>query len=188
MVVAEPKVSFSIKGSQFLLNGEPFVIRSGEIHCSRILVEAMGRVNFGPSMRDEIKGITNRAEYGWLTLFDWEISNFPLDEDHLKSLKFQTEPLPPGIPGFYRGAFTVDEPGDTFLDLRGWGKGYVWVNGRLLGRYWSIGPQQTLYLPGVWLKAGENSVTVLDLFSSAGPHSLAGLEIPILEELHPTEP
>ena len=53
------------------------------------------------------------------------------------------------------GSFTVEKPGDTFLDMSTWGKGMVWVNGRALGRFWEIGPQQTLFLPGCWLKAGR---------------------------------
>ncbi len=153
-----------------------------------ILVEAMGRVNFGPSMRDEIKGITNRVEYGWLTLFDWEISNYPLDATNLRSLEFKPGDQPGGTPAYYRGNFRVEHPDDTFLDLRGWGKGYVWVNGRLLGRYWSIGPQQTLYLPGVWLHRGENNVIILDLHNTGERHSVEGIETSILEELHPVEP
>ena len=155
-----------------------------------IVVEAMGRVNFGPSMKDEIKGITNRVEYGWLTLFNWEVSNYPLDRGNLDLLQFKRGLVHEGQPAFYRGHFSVEQPGDTFLDLRGWGKGYVWVNGRLLGRYWSIGPQQTLYLPGVWLKAGENSVTVLDLHPTGSHYSLEGIESPVLDELRPikTEP
>lgn len=55
-------------------------------------------------------------------------------------------------PALYRGQFTVSQTGDTFLDMGGWGKGCVWINGHNLGRFWYIGPQQTLYVPGVWLK------------------------------------
>ena len=153
-----------------------------------IVVEAMGRVNFGPSMRDEIKGITNRVEYGWLTLFNWEVSNYPLDQAHLDLLQFKPGRVAAGQPGFYRGRFSLQQAGDTFLDLRGWGKGYVWVNGRLLGRYWSIGPQQTLFLPGAWLKAGDNTVTVLDLHNTGSAYSLEGIESSILEDLRLTEP
>jgi beta-galactosidase len=152
-----------------------------------ILVEAMGRVNFGPSMRDEVKGITNRVEYGWLTLFDWEIKNYPLDANNLASVAFQPGPFPAGRPGFYRGTFSVKEPGDTFLDLRGWGKGYVWVNDHLLGRYWSIGPQQTLYLPGVWLKSGDNTITVLDLHGASLDRGVAGLNYSILDRVKASE-
>ena len=49
--------------------------------------------------------------------------------------------------------------GDTFLDMRKWGKGHVWVNGHHLGRFWKIGPQQSLYVPVGWLKKGRNSIS-----------------------------
>jgi beta-galactosidase len=78
----------------------------------------------------------------------------------------------------------LEQAGDTFLDLRNWGKGFVWVNGHNLGRFWNIGPQQTMYLPGPWLRKGENEVLILDLL---GPEStrIAGLEQPILNQLRP---
>lgn len=56
--------------------------------------------------------------------------------------------------------------------MRGWGKGYVWINGRNIGRYWSAGPQQAMFVPASWLKAGENEVIVLDL-QTGGPRSLS---------------
>lgn len=58
------------------------------------------------------------------------------------------------------GTFSLKKTGDTFIDMRGWGKGIVFVNGINLGRYWEIGPQQTLYLPGCWLRKGENRIVV----------------------------
>ncbi|KAF1007500.1 MAG: Beta-galactosidase [Luteibacter sp.] len=64
---------------------------------------------------------------------------------------------------FFKGNLHVDSPGDVYVDMADWDKGYLWVNGRLLGRYWRIGPQQRLYCPGPWLKAGDNEVMVLDL-------------------------
>ncbi len=70
---------------------------------------------------------------------------------------------PASGPSLYRGAFHLDSVGDTFLDLRGWGKGLVWINGHNLGRYWSIGPQQSLFVPAPWLKQGANTAIVLDL-------------------------
>ncbi|HWH49977.1 MAG TPA: hypothetical protein VN651_00415, partial [Gemmatimonadaceae bacterium] len=82
----------------------------------------------------------------------------------------------------YRGTFRVDRPGDTFLDLRDWGKGTVWVNGHQLGRFWDIGPEQTLYLPGPWLRRGANDVVVFDLVTPAR-RTLAGLRAPILSGL-----
>ena len=100
----------------------------------------------------------------------------------LAGLKFKAGPTT--NPAFWRGTFDVAKAGDTFLDLRGWGKGDLWVNGHCLGRYWSIGPTQTAYTPGCWLRAGENEVIILDLL---GPKraEIAGMEQPILDELHP---
>lgn len=87
-------------------------------------------------------------------------------------------------PSFRRGSFTVAETGDTYLDLSNWGTGIVWVNGKCLGRYWNIGPAQTLYLPGPWMRVGKNEVVVLDL---SGPQqaTIAGLTEPVLDRLRP---
>jgi hypothetical protein len=64
-------------------------------------------------------------------------------------------------PGFFKGIFEIQsQPQDTYLLMKGWGKGVVFVNGHILGRYWKIGPQQTLYLPAPWLTAGENIVSI----------------------------
>jgi beta-galactosidase len=68
--------------------------------------------------------------------------------------------------------------------MRQWGKGVVWINGHNLGRYWAIGPQQTLYVPAEWLKKGQNEVTVLELLKPQQT-TLAGLDHPILSELQP---
>ena len=66
-------------------------------------------------------------------------------------------------PGYHRGYFNLTKVGDTFLNFETWGKGQVYVNGHALGRIWSIGPQQTLYVPGCWLKKGQNEIIVLDV-------------------------
>ena len=70
--------------------------------------------------------------------------------------------------------------GDTFLDQRGWGHGRVWINGPCLGRYWKIGPQQTLFVPAPWLRQGENEAIVLDL-EDGGTRSIEGLKEPVYE-------
>jgi beta-galactosidase len=70
------------------------------------------------------------------------------------------------------------------LDLHNWGKGDLWVNGHCLGRYWNIGPTQTAYAPGCWLHAGENEIVILDTIGSEN-HTVAGLDKPVLDELHP---
>ena len=70
-------------------------------------------------------------------------------------------------PGFYRACFTVENPQDAQLVMAGCEKGMVWVNGFNLGRYWEIGPQQSLYCPAGLLRPGENELIVLDL--AGGP-------------------
>jgi beta-galactosidase len=77
----------------------------------------------------------------------------------------------------------LSEIGDAFLDMRGWGKGIVFVNGHNLGRYWYIGPQQTLYLPGVWLKKGVNEIVVFEQIKD-DVGALAGIKEPILNQLN----
>jgi beta-galactosidase len=164
-----------------------------------ILVEPMGRVNFGPEMLDP-KGLIAPVKLGGETLRGWEIFNLPLDDKMIADLKFHagtpvSDPARPendylhagsetGAPAFWRGAFTLEKTGDTFLDLRHWGKGVVWVNGHCLARFWNIGPSQTAYAPSCWLRAGKNEIVILDYL---GPQTatVAGLEKPILDELHP---
>jgi beta-galactosidase len=158
-----------------------------------ILVEAMGRVNFGIEVHDR-KGIhapvTLKVEGGELAeLRNWQIFRLPLDEKMRAGLAFENAPdvaarLSERTPAFWRATVKVEKPGDCFLDMRPWGKGFVWVNGHNLGRYWNIGPQQTMYVPGPWLKAGENEVVVLDLLGPEQP-VVAALDAPILNELRP---
>ena len=147
-----------------------------------ILVENMGRINFTRALRDERKGITRAVTLDGRELTGWTV--FPLPMTSLDGVRFDSAPRA-GVagPAFYRGSFTLARTGDTFLDLRGWGKGTVWVNGHHLGRFWGIGPQQTLYVPGPWLERGANEVIVFDLDVPARG-TIAGLSHPILDELH----
>lgn len=154
--------------------------RTGESTLD-ILVEAMGRVNFGPEVHDR-KGIHGPVTLAGKELTDWQIFNLPLDEAMLRNLAYTT--AKPAGPAFYRVRVHVAQPGDCFLDQRPWGKGMAWVNGHNLGRYWNIGPQQTMYVPGVWLKAGTNEIVILDLLGSEQPQ-VAALDAPILNELRP---
>ena len=152
-----------------------------------ILVEAMGRVNFGGEVADR-KGLHAPVQFAPATggaaieLKGWEVSSLPLDGVELAALRFQTGPA--SGPAFWRSSFVLTAPGDTFLDLHSWGKGVVWVNGHCLGRFWDIGPTQTMYCPGPWLKAGRNEIVVLDLLGPRQP-IMAGLNKPVLDELHP---
>ena len=141
-----------------------------------ILVEAMGRINFGRAIKD-FKGITNEVllqadidghETTW-NLKNWSIITMSDDYAAITKemaqghddLKRQETIFSDG--GYYRGYFNLKKVGDTFLNFETWGKGQVWVNGHAMGRIWSIGPQQTLYVPGCWLKKGKNEVIVLDV-------------------------
>jgi beta-galactosidase GanA len=126
-----------------------------------ILVEAMGRINFGPRLIDR-KGITERVTLNNMTLMTWDVHGLPMDEEYLASLRFGGRP-PDKPANFFRGRFDLQETGDTYLDMTGWKKGVVWVNGRNLGRYWDIGPQKRLYCPAPFLKRGRNEVVIFDL-------------------------
>jgi len=148
-----------------------------------ILVEPMGRINFGPEMADR-KGLIAPVKLGGEVLKGWQIFNLPLDEKMLAGLKFTENKNDTSAAAFWRGTFHLEKAGDTFLDLHHWGKGDLWVNGHCLGRYWNIGPSQTAYAPGCWLRAGENEVVILDLTGPENP-VIAGLEKPVLSELHP---
>jgi beta-galactosidase len=148
-----------------------------------ILVEPMGRINFGPEMVD-CKGLIAPVRLGDEILKGWEIFNLPLDDKMLTGLKFTGARPGTNTPAFWRGTFTLEKAGDTFLDLRGWGKGDLWVNGRCLGRYWNIGPTQTICVPGCWLRAGGNEIMILDFLGPESPE-IAGLGKPVLDELHP---
>lgn len=148
-----------------------------------ILVAALGRTNYGPKMIDR-KGIPDRVQLGLRTLMHWEVYKLPFDRPQQKRFNFGKADQ--NGPALHRGKFNLSEVGDTFLDLRDWNFGTVWVNGHHLGRFWRIGPQQTLYLPGCWLRRGENEVVVLALESS-GRKPLRGLREPVLNEVRELE-
>jgi beta-galactosidase len=141
-----------------------------------ILVENSGRVNFSLAIRGERQGITKQVTLACKPLTGWQI--YPLPMEYPGRLPFGSGDCTG--PCFYRGNLKVDQPGDTFLDTSSFTKGFVWVNGHPLGRIWNIGPQKTLYLPGVWLHAGENDVIVFDLEGKPGG-TVEGKSAPILD-------
>jgi beta-galactosidase len=148
-----------------------------------ILAEPMGRINFGPEMAD-CKGLIAPVRLNEATLKGWEVYKLPLGDDTPAGLKFARGQPDLPAPAFWRGTFSLPKVGDTFLDLHRWGKGDLWVNGHCLGRFWNVGPTQTAYAPGCWLRPKANEVVILDLLGPERPE-LAGLEKPILDELHP---
>ena len=162
-----------------------------------ILVEAVGHVNFGQEVHDR-KGIHAPVKLDGAELTGWRIFKLPLDDKMLADLRYTgAEPFNNNAtnggavintnysyPAFWRATVEINQPGDTFLDLHAWGKGVVWVNGHCLGRFWNIGPTQTAYLPGCWLRRGQNEIVIFDLLGPEQP-VIAGLEKPVLAELHP---
>lgn len=157
-----------------------------------ILVEAMGRINFGRAIKDfkgivgevaitaEVEGIeTTWKPQGWVKFglpdsYEKAADAFVHNNDYTQAEKegqrlgkkpqWNVDGLDlVSKRGYYRGYFNINKVGDTFLNFETWGKGQVYVNGHALGRIWSIGPQQTLYCPGCWLKKGKNEIIVLDV-------------------------
>ncbi len=159
-----------------------------------IIVEGMGRINFGRAIKD-FKGIVgnvtlaSETDDAELVLTPKKWTNVAIPDDYetaraaldmVKNVNSNAKGSVPGLalsqnyeesqkltalfkPGYHRGYFNLTKVGDTFLNFETWGKGQVYVNGHALGRIWSIGPQQTLYVPGCWLKKGQNEIIVLDV-------------------------
>ena len=126
-----------------------------------VLVENMGRVNYGPNMLDR-KGIDGAIRLGQTFLYHWEALPLPLND--LSAVRFGLLAPFEGRPQLLRGVFTVEgEPQDTFVRMDGFRKGVIFVNGRALSRYWEVGPQKTAYLPAPFLKSGENELIALEL-------------------------
>lgn len=147
-----------------------------------ILVENMGRINYGSEIINNLKGIISPVIINGIEITgNWQMYKFPLDfKPELKALANKNTK---GRPVFYQGNFVLDKTGDTFLDMRKWGKGIVYVNGHHLGRYWSVGPQQTLYLPGVWLVKGANDIVIFEQQNDVLQTEISSISTPILEEL-----
>ena len=145
-----------------------------------ILVENMGRINFGPYLLENYKGIIGNIELGNQALQNWEIFSLPFN--HPEKTIFSKQNLSLETPIIKKGNFNISKIGDTYLDFSNWGKGVAWINGHNLGKYWSIGPQQTLYVPKEWLKEGNNEIIIFEM-QKPNINELKGIENPILDKL-----
>ncbi|AXI80156.1 glycoside hydrolase family 35 protein [Peterkaempfera bronchialis] len=164
--------------AQIFLDGQPVGVLERESHeqtlaltvppggaALAVLVENQGRVNYGRAIHDR-KGLTGPVSVNGAPLRGgWTSRPLPLDD--LGALRYESATAPGVGPAFHRGTFEAAGPADTYLDLAGWTKGCAWVNGFHLGRYWSRGPQQRLYVPGPVLRAGGNEIVVLELHATA---------------------
>jgi len=124
-----------------------------------ILVENMGRVNFGPRMENQRKGIDQCVQINGHMHNYWK--QYPLPLTNVEQVDFSKEYIE-NTPAFYRFELEVSELGDTFLDFEGWGKGCIFVNGFNIGRFWEIGPQKRLYIPAPILHMGKNEIIVFE--------------------------
>lgn len=145
-----------------------------------IFVENLGRINFGPNLLHNSKGITHRVLLGSVELKGWSMYGFPFNT--LAGFKWNPAASNNRGPVLLEGDFKLDRVADTYLDMADWGKGVIWVNGHNLGRYWYIGPQQTVYLPKQWLKTGDNKITVLEELSDS-LNTVKAIDHPVLDSL-----
>jgi beta-galactosidase len=153
--VAKSFVGYGLDSNKIELN------ESGPVTLD-LLVYNLGRISVIVSARSQDrarKGLIDGAYLDGKELTDWEIYSLPCEKvDHFKaSNAAHTGPT------FYRGAFTLDKVGGSFLDMRNWGMGVVWVNGHNLGRFWDRGGLRSLFVPGQWFKRGRNEIVVLEL-------------------------
>ncbi|MGZ3922386.1 MAG: glycoside hydrolase family 35 protein [Flavisolibacter sp.] len=164
-----------LKRDSLLLN-----LPKGKVRLD-ILVENLGRVNFGPYLLKNKKGITESVRFGGKEIKGWQMFSLPFD--HVHDLKFKNERPMADAPVIKKGSFELSTVGDTYLDMSKWGKGSIWVNGHDLGRYWNVGPQQTVYVPVEWLRKGKNEIVVLELLKGS-QNELKGVKTPILDRVN----
>lgn len=142
---------------------------NGQLAAIEILVENQGRINYGP-LFGQGKGILDGVLINQRYTFHWEQRAIDLEQTLPELLALAdssaTETAgtqPSNGVGFHTASFTSTSDADTYLALPGFGKGFVWINGFMLGRYWEIGPQITLYVPAPLIANGENTITILEL-------------------------
>lgn len=150
-----------------------------------ILVENMGRVNYSKTIHD-YKGITQRVSVregkSRQELRGFEIYPIRVEDALNPDIQFGERSEQCRQPAYHQGFFDLNKTGDVYLDMQSWSKGLVWVNGYAIGRFWEIGPQQTLFVPGCWLHQGRNEIIILDM---QGPKQalVSGITTPILDRL-----
>jgi len=132
-----------------------------------ILVENMGRINYGDYIFEDFKGISRGVRLDYQFLSGWQSWSLPMEFSQVDSLNFTRRTSQDSLPAFFKSNFDVTTPTNTYLRLEGWMKGVVWINGFNLGRYWNVGPQLTLFVPAPVLKQGVNEILIFELERSA---------------------
>ncbi|MCS3530976.1 beta-galactosidase family protein [Chryseobacterium sp. JUb7] len=154
-----------------------------------ILVENWGRINYDAQINENTKGIVSPVKIDDKKITGtWEMIKLPFQDQFFSTIK--TKPIAKGeyrtlkdVPTIYQGEFELKEAGDTFIDMQNWGKGIIFINGKNLGRFWKVGPQQTLYIPGVWLRQGKNEIIIFDQLNEKVQNTVSTIEKPILNDL-----
>lgn len=157
-----------------------------------ILVENMGRINYGAEMIHNFKGIISPVKINDQEITgNWEMRGLPMSEvpnltkwgSNAEDNNANAATRLKNLPTVYAGEFTLSKTGDTFLNMDKFSKGIVFVNGHNLGRFWNVGPQQTLYVPGCWLQQGKNSIVIFDQLNRTPQTEVSGVTKPVLEQL-----
>jgi len=159
----------------------------GAVHKYDILVENQGRANYGLEILNQHKGIASDIKLDGAVWSNFSVFSLDFKEDFMAKLHAHEwkdiadhAKEKHSFPAMYSAVLNVaDEPQDTFLELPGWTKGNVFVNGFNLGRYWSAGPTKTMYLPAPLLHKGANAIDVFELQKPG--QELVFLDHPVLE-------
>lgn len=158
----------------------------------QILVENMGRINYGSEIVHNTKGIISPVTIGGKEITgNWNMYKLPMDKapeisgwkGNISTSNTANLAKLKNVPVVYEGSFTLDDAGDTFIDMESWGKGIIFVNGINIGRYWNVGPQQTLYIPGVWLNKGENKIVIFEQLNDNPATEVKTVKQPVLTNL-----
>lgn len=129
-----------------------------------IFVEGMGRINYGKDLIDR-KGITGDVTIDGTIITNWKMYGFPMDYKFIYNLRSTGKNLTkPGL--FFKASFFITETADTYFELSNFTKGFVWINGHNLGRYWNIGPQKRLFCPASWMRQGQNEIIIFDILQT----------------------
>lgn len=148
-----------------------------------MLVENMGRINYGAKINSNTKGVISPVLINGREIAGgWKMYSIPLAQ--VPELEKVPNRANINSPAFYTATFELKETGDLFLDMSSWGKGIVFVNGNHIGRYWNVGPQQTLYVPGCWLEKGKNQITIFEQQHDTIQTVLKTRELPVLNQLN----
>lgn len=162
------------------------------MQCLILIVTNMSRYNFGEAMNRSEKGLIAPVTLNGEELTGWWAAGAGPDVEFQSAPQGYLNLFPDETPClFKRFKVMVNSgesnsiPPDTWLLVRGWKKGHVWVNGHPLGRFWGIGPTQTMFVPGCWLKNGENEFVVFDFGGNVPMDGLTFVDAPILDEMNP---